>query len=417
MAYRSMIKATISTHNGHTFSREHNRRNPKTIATQTHIYPEGTVKPNGRIAHSEIWHDETIKHAYHHLFDQAQADYNAKQRRSDRKINDYYTQVKNDKTQHVAYEMIIGVYNEELPDEQCKDILKTFVDEWNIRNPNLYMAGAYYHADEEGKNPHVHITYIPVSHGYTRGMETQAGLVKALGEQGYWTSSRKLTAQICWEAHENRILEAICNEHGIEVEHPKIEGIKHMETQQYKASERLKQTEREVNKADRVITAKTSQIQRLNEQAERAKARRKISKKHVVISKDAYYEQELIRMERDQLKDREEKVNRQSLQNRHDAEELGKYAEIVKTGKSIEAKQKQRDAEIDDRFQRLRQAEDNLDLIVQRMAEELADQMQTAKEKRMRDYMKGLKFKDGTTALDEFDKLERQRQRSRGIER
>ena len=417
MAYRAMMKATISTHNGSVVHREHNVRNERVTSKQKHIYPEGTVKPNGQIAHSEIWLDETVKHAYHRLFDRAQDDFNAKQTRADRKIADYYTQVKNDKVQHPAYEMIIGVYGDDLPESTCKDIMKTFVDEWSIRNPNLELIGAYYHADEEGKNPHVHIDYIPVAHGYKKGMETQAGLVKAFGEQGFYTKSGKQTAQIQWEARENRVLDAICREYDIEVEHPKEQGRKHLDTEQYKAQERLKQTELEVNKADRIITAKTSQIERLNEQADRAKARRRISRKRVTISRDEYNEQELVRMERDELKARESKINEQSLQNRQDAEELRKYASIVSKGKEVEDLQRRRKADLDARMQQVQQAERQLDLIVQERAEELANQMQTAKEKRMRDYMSGLEFSDGTTALERFDKQERQRHRDRGIDR
>lgn len=47
-----------------------------------------------------------------------------------------------------------------------KKILKDYVQDWKRRNPNLEMIGAYYHNDEQGKQPHVHIDYVPVAHGY-----------------------------------------------------------------------------------------------------------------------------------------------------------------------------------------------------------------------------------------------------------
>lgn len=54
--------------------------------------------------------------------------------------------------------------------------MRKFVEEWQERNPNLELIGAYYHGDEPGAEPHVHLDYIPVAHGYTKGIETQTGL-------------------------------------------------------------------------------------------------------------------------------------------------------------------------------------------------------------------------------------------------
>ena len=92
--------------------------------------------------------------------------------------------------------------------------------------------GAYYHADEDGV-PHIHIDYVPVATGYVNGMTTQSALVKALGQQGFHKEG-KATAQIKWEKRENTELEKLCNSFGIDVEHPLIEGRKHLDTERYK---------------------------------------------------------------------------------------------------------------------------------------------------------------------------------------
>ena len=58
----------------------------------------------------------------------------------------------------------------------------------------------------------------------------------------------KLTAQIQWEKRENQYLEKLCNQRGITVEHPQIEGVKHLETENYKLvkeNERLQGLNRE----------------------------------------------------------------------------------------------------------------------------------------------------------------------------
>ena len=216
---------TISTHNGSAVAREHNIRNPKVVSKEAHI------KPNGKF---EIWHDEKPRDAYNRLFGQALEEYNNKQKRSDRKIRDYYNHICNDKMKHPVYEMIIAVGNRDntVDEETGYSVLRAFYDGWKQRNPNLELIGAYYHADEDGV-PHIHIDYVPVATGYVNGMTTQSALVKALGQQGFHKEG-KATAQIKWEKRENTTLEKLCNSFGIDVEHPLIEGRKHIETERYK---------------------------------------------------------------------------------------------------------------------------------------------------------------------------------------
>lgn len=220
---------TISTHNGSKVHREHNIRNQKVVSKEEHIDLNGSY---------EVWHDEKIRDAYERLFGDSVRAYNEKQSRQERKIDSYYKSVCNDAKKHPAYEMIIAVGNKEniISSELGKEIMREFVEGWSERNPNLEMIGAYYHADEQGV-PHVHIDYIPVAHGYSRGMETQNGLVKALEEQGFVKQGRE-TAQIRWEHRENAELTAICQSKGIEVVHPKA-GEKHLDVAGYKAKKEL----------------------------------------------------------------------------------------------------------------------------------------------------------------------------------
>lgn len=228
------MKVRIATHNGSAVRREHNIRNVKVVDKLEHITKNGD---------HEIWYDERERDAYKRLFEQAVIDYNKTQTRADRRIDNYYNTVKKSVKKHTAYEMIIGVYTPELKDsntlnkELGKGIMQEFVDDWHSRNPNLELIGAYYHADEQGQ-PHVHIDYIPVAHGYTRGMQTQTGLNKAFTEMGFAKKGR-LTPQIQWEQRENTYLEDLCCAKGLEVEHPKKENAKHIDTETYKAEKHL----------------------------------------------------------------------------------------------------------------------------------------------------------------------------------
>ena len=232
---------TISTHNGSDVRREHNIRNEKVVSKEPHIDPNGI---------HETWIDEPVRKAYDRLFGAAVEEYNSKQARPERRIKSYYNDVCKDSKKHPVYEMIIGIYgkNEDgspiCSAEQGKEIMRKFVEEWQERNPNLELIGAYYHGDEpDGEAPHVHIDYIPVAHGYKKGLETQTGLVKALGEQGF-EKIGKATAQIQWEQRENDCLTRLCEDMGLTVDHPKIEGRKHIETQVLKLQSRIEELER-----------------------------------------------------------------------------------------------------------------------------------------------------------------------------
>ncbi len=248
---------TISTHNGTSLSTKHNRRTPSYVRTQTHINPNGV---------HESWIDEGLKSAYKRIFDSALQEYNAKQKRADRQIKDYYDKVKTDKRLNLAYEMIctVGSRDNRPDDDVCKMILREYVDGWKERNPNLELVGAYYHADEQG-SPHIHLDYIPVVRDCKRGLRVQNSLTKALKEQGYESEGARQTAQMKWIKGENRVLEAICNQHGLEVEHPMSDkaDVKHLDTEIYKRTETLKMAQNEIKANESTLKEQNEQIERL----------------------------------------------------------------------------------------------------------------------------------------------------------
>lgn len=245
---------TISTHNGSKVARQHNIRDKRITVKEPHIDPDGVY---------EIWGDVDPQQAYEIIFGEAVAQYNDQQPREDRKIRDYYRHICEDAKKHPVYEMIVAVGSSADPidPETGRDILYRFTAEWPSRNPHLCLVGAYYHADEQGV-PHVHLDYIPWADGYTRGPERQTGLVKALGQQGLMKKGRE-TAQIRWERQENKALETICREYGLEIEHPMADkGVQHLHTTAYKAQQELKQTQQALDaaKADLQVTTVLSAL-------------------------------------------------------------------------------------------------------------------------------------------------------------
>lgn len=118
-----------------------------------------------------------VKQVYAAEFEQARIEYNQKQTREDRKIEDYFKKVcesQNDIACEIIIELgdmdfwndkdkkyrlkMIDVYN-----EQVKDLIKIV--------PDFKIANATIHFDEV--SPHMHIVGVPVSYDCKRGMKKQ----------------------------------------------------------------------------------------------------------------------------------------------------------------------------------------------------------------------------------------------------
>lgn len=282
-------EVTIAIHNGSQVARQHNLRNPKVIAKEDHIDPDG---------HFEVWLDEDPKAAYERLFGAAVQDYNAKQKRDDRKITDYYGQICQDTKKHPVYELIIGIYGKKADGTPIcskndgKRILRAFVEDWERRNPHLKLCGLYYHCDESvGVNGsqvgHVHIDYIPVGDGFARGMAVQSSLSRALEQQGFISQGINNTAQIQWEARENQFLASLCAHAGLEVVHGKG-GKEHLDTTTYKKVKELQELEKKRAALSQDIAKKEQEYAEMEDSFESLKAQKSLSQAVM----DAYAESE-----------------------------------------------------------------------------------------------------------------------------
>lgn len=184
--------------------------------------------------------DIPIKQAYEELFGEALAAYNAKQRRSDRKIASYYEHVKGLKTgEKLFYEDVVqwgskDDFTNEKTRQNAKECLIEYVNGFQERNPNLKLIGAYIHMDEA--SPHLHLDYIPFAHGYKRGLSVRNSLDKAMKEMGYIpeNESRKENATKMWKDHERAVFGDICAAHGLEVEEERASNRKDLSVEEYK---------------------------------------------------------------------------------------------------------------------------------------------------------------------------------------
>lgn len=378
---------TIATHNGSAVARDHNIRNEKIVSKEKHINPDGI---------HETWIDEKPRQAYERLFRQSVADYNEKQKRTDRKITNYYADICKDAKKHPVYEMIISIGNRDnAVDEQVgKQILREFVDSWKDRNPNLELIGAYYHADEEGV-PHVHCDYVPVAHGYTRGMETQTGLVKALGEMGFQKQG-KATAQILWEHRENDTLETLCKARGLIIEHPLEENRVHLHTDDYKARQKLTEVQQELERC-------TGQIKTAKELQSVGKTSL-LHKESIIINRSDYDSLYKTAMAVDDVLQKQEQLDRDLEQVRKSKKKLADADKLKNKMEQLVIEQEQL---IEKKALQIAKVyQENMHTVLQRQLESMESNKKD-KYKRMQDYLKSLKLRDGTNALERFEQTEK----------
>lgn len=138
-----------------------------------------------------------IKDVYHELFDDALNAYNAKQKRKDRKIDDYYKHVQKSKNLDLQREFIVAVGNkadwEKLSFEEKQEVgeaLARYVRDFNERHDNMTIYNAIVHLDEAGA-PHAHFNVVPTATGYKNGLALQPSFRKALEQEGFGPSGRE----------------------------------------------------------------------------------------------------------------------------------------------------------------------------------------------------------------------------------
>ncbi|HBK5184113.1 TPA: plasmid recombination protein, partial [Enterococcus faecium] len=139
---------------------------------------------------------------YEELFGEVVEKYNAKQKRADRKIEDYLAKVRKDKKLEPQREFIVqigilddfqtnradgsstGISKQQAEQNRviANKILVQYYKEFQERNPNLAVYNAVIHNDEI--SPHLHLNIVPVAEGYKRGVQKQPSFNKALVQQG-----------------------------------------------------------------------------------------------------------------------------------------------------------------------------------------------------------------------------------------
>ena len=188
--------------------------------------------------------NENIERVYHELFNEAQERYNAKQTRSDRRIDNYYDKIRTGKQEKLFHEVIFQIGNKEDMNTQseygelAKKILDKFMKGFQKRNPNLRVFAAHLHMDEE--TPHLHIDFVPFVTGSKRGMDTRVSLKQALAEQGFQGGTKRETEWNQWITAEKQELSEIMEQYGVAWKHLGT-NRKHLDVLEFKKQEREKE--------------------------------------------------------------------------------------------------------------------------------------------------------------------------------
>lgn len=104
-----------------------------------------------RTQNNIILKQEQVRDAYDRIFGNALEKYNDKQRREDRKIDDYYDHMKQSKTLHTQYEFIVQIDKiEDFEDnpgdwETANQILTEHVEEFQEHNPKFESYNTVIH--------------------------------------------------------------------------------------------------------------------------------------------------------------------------------------------------------------------------------------------------------------------------------
>lgn len=129
---------------------------------------------------------DDVKTVYHKEFDEALEEYNKKQTRPDRRIEDYFEHVAG-KEQDMAVEIIIQIGDREFwkqyddMNSYMKLSYQIMLDELRKRLPQFVVANAVVHLDED--SPHMHIVGVPMADGYKKGLSKQVSKRKVFTKE------------------------------------------------------------------------------------------------------------------------------------------------------------------------------------------------------------------------------------------
>lgn len=260
-----------------------------------------------RVPWNIIYIHKPLQEAYEEIFGTAVSEYNAKQKRNDRKIDDYLTKIKNSgNNEKQFYETVVqigkrddtGVLDENGNLSEAAKVAREILDEYartfQERNPNLILFNAVLHMDEA--TPHLHLDYISVAHGYKTGLSTRNSFTKGLQEMRIASAvSKSDTETMHWQERERAYISELCKEHEIEIEVLGVERDSYSIPEYKKAMREKEAAEAEIEILNAEKTEVEAVIENMNHDLESGQ-------------KDIEEQKEILKEIADQISDAEKKV-------------------------------------------------------------------------------------------------------------
>ena len=228
--------------------------------------------------------NKPIKEVYHKLFDDALERYNAKQKRSDRRIDNYYEKIRTGKQEKIFHEVILQIGNKDnmaaisQDGQLAAEVLDEYMRDFQQRNPNMRVFSAHLHMDEA--TPHLHIDFVPFATNSKRGLDIRVSLKQALAEQGFAGGARGDTEWSQWVRSEKEQLAQVMERHDIEWEQLGTHD-EHLSVVNYKKEQRTKE-----------VKALEKSIAKIQKQQVDIKAVEQIEVKNVPLSSKVMLEKE-----------------------------------------------------------------------------------------------------------------------------
>ncbi|MED1412415.1 plasmid recombination protein [Bacillus paramycoides] len=275
---------SISFNQSHQSSLSHNNRE--------NIHGNPGIDP-ARLDENIFFVQKDIRSVYKDVFQEAVDKYNEKQKRNDRKIDDYYNKIHKDDKTHEQRELVVAI-GEGKDDpkyrEDKKEALKRYAEAFQERNPNLAVYNMVLHDDEA--NPHLHINYVP-NFESSRGLTRRVGMDRALQQQGVGGTGVKLIAH--WRELETAYIEQLAKEHIPNFERANVGSHKYMKVRQYKEyAETRSIVENQVQEKETQLQTIDHHLKNVEEKTNELEVEKKSLESDVV---DKYKELEIVKQQ------------------------------------------------------------------------------------------------------------------------
>ncbi len=269
-----------------------------------------------------------VKELYLDLFEESRLEYNKKQVRDDRKIDNYFNKISNDDKHDLACEIIIELgdmvyWDDKSLEEKYKmaNVFEKQLDDLKEIVPNFYIANATCHFDEH--SPHLHIIGVPVKENCKTSLSKQVGKTSIFTKESLVVIQDKMRERCIKDFNEVYELDTKLKEKqkGKNRDYTPFERLKFNEKEK-ELKEQISNLEDEVSSLNENKESINKQITNLNKNkndiTDEIDKKKKLNNKIVIKSKNQLWE------ENQKLEEKLENIKQENYQLKYQYNELEK---------------------------------------------------------------------------------------------